>query len=194
MRQGPLPQAGRGKETKGGGNSALFSSPGWFIGVTIVHEALLDNRRREGQRASPSVDSSAVQNMINALRNRFPQFDRRARSGLVFLACAAFYAIAGTVFASLIAWSLIVMGIVGIFVVSMVTGVMNDPENTFGLHSIVALGVFLLVMVLPTGIGFVLAPFVGVWLGWKSAALISIVMARSGRTPVCAAMPYGFPS
>lgn len=115
--------------------------------------------------------------MTNALRDRFLQFESRAKPGFVFFACAALYAIAGTVFASLLAWFLIVIGTVSIVIVSMAAEVMNDPEKTFGLHSIVALGVGLLVMVPPAAIGFVVAPFVGAWVGWKSAALISIAMA-----------------
>jgi hypothetical protein len=122
-------------------------------------------------------NGGAASIMINALRNRFLQFERRTRLGFAFLACAALYAIAGTVFASLLAWFLIVIGTVGIVIVSMAAEVMNDPEKTFGLHSIVALGVGLLVMVPPAAIGFVVAPFVGAWVGWKSAAIISIAMA-----------------
>ena len=114
--------------------------------------------------------------ILDAVRSRLPRVQGKARPVFVFLACAALYAIGGTVFASLLAWSLIVVASAGIVIAPTMEAIF-DPERTVGLHTFTMLGVVLLMMVPPAAIGFAVAPFVGAWIGWKSALIISVAMA-----------------
>jgi hypothetical protein len=96
---------------------------------------------------------------------------------LCFLGCAAFYAIIGTVLASVIAWSIILFGVFGTMLVAMVTGAKADPGPWFDGTAVAAFGILSLFMVPAGAIGYVVAPFVGFWIGWLSALCISLAMA-----------------
>jgi hypothetical protein len=96
---------------------------------------------------------------------------------LKFIGCTAFYAAVGTIFASLIAWSMILMVSAGAILMPVIGGMIDDPTKIFHTGTAVVLGVVTLSAVTIGAIGYAVAPFVGAWIGWKSAIAISLVMA-----------------
>jgi hypothetical protein len=106
---------------------------------------------------------------------------------LAFIGCVGFYAALGTLLASLIAWSLILIATAGTVLVSMVSHMIGDPGSSVGAVTAAGLGAALLSLVVTGAVGYVAAPFVGVLIGWKSAIVISLAMGlawcRSGTRP-----------
>lgn len=96
---------------------------------------------------------------------------------LRFFGYFGFYAVAGTVFASLIAWSMILVVSVGAVLMPSIGGMIDDPGRAFHAGTGVVLGGVALSAVVIGAIGYAVAPFVGAWIGWKSAIAISLVMA-----------------
>jgi hypothetical protein len=96
---------------------------------------------------------------------------------LKFIGCTAFYAAVGTIFASLIAWSMILIVSAGALLIPSIGGMIDDPTRIFHTGTAVVLGFVALSGITIGAIGYAVAPFVGAWIGWKSAIAISLVMA-----------------
>lgn len=96
---------------------------------------------------------------------------------LKFVGVAVFYIMAGTVFASLIAWSMILIVSAGAVLIPSFGAMIGDPAKIFQPGTGILLGGVALSLIAIGSIGYVVAPFVGAWIGWKSAVAISLVMA-----------------
>ena len=99
------------------------------------------------------------------------------KRALEFIGYAGFYAAMGTLFASLIAWSMILIVCVGAVFMPSIGGMIDDPASAFQAGTAVMLGGVALSLIAIGSIGYAVAPFVGAWIGWKSAIAISLVMA-----------------
>lgn len=96
---------------------------------------------------------------------------------LKFIGCAAFYAMVGTLFASLIAWSMILIVSAGAVLMPSIGAMIGDPGRILQAGTGLLLGGVALSLITIGSIGYAVAPFVGAWIGWKSAIAISLVMA-----------------
>jgi hypothetical protein len=105
------------------------------------------------------------------------------KPALIFIGCAGFYAAAGTLFASLIAWSMILVVSAGAVLMPSIGGMIADPDKAFHAGTAVLLGGVALSTIVIGAIGYAVAPFVGAWIGWKSAIAISLVMALVWHRP-----------
>jgi len=99
------------------------------------------------------------------------------KMALNFIGYAGFYAAAGTLVASLIAWSMILIVSVGAVLMPIIGALIDHPGKTFHAGTAVLLGGVALTAIVTGAIGYAIAPFVGAWLGWKSAIAISLAMA-----------------
>jgi hypothetical protein len=99
------------------------------------------------------------------------------KPALRFIGCAGFYAAVGTFFASMIAWSMILIVSAGVVFMPSIGGMIADPGKAFHAGTAVVLGGVALSTIVIGAIGYAVAPFVGAWIGWKSAIAISLVMA-----------------
>jgi len=106
------------------------------------------------------------------------------KRALAFIGYAGFYAAVGTLVASLIAWTMILIVSLGVVLMPSIRGMIDDPGSIFDTGRAVVLGGVALAFIATGAIGYAVAPFVGAWIGWKSAIAISLVMAlvwsRSG--------------
>ena len=84
---------------------------------------------------------------------------------------------AGTLFASLIAWSMILVVSAGVVLMPSIGAMIGDPGRIFQAGTGILLAGVGLSLITIGSIGYVIAPFVGAWIGWKSAVATSLVMA-----------------
>jgi hypothetical protein len=122
--------------------------------------------------------------MLRLARDIFAHPGISTKRALAFIGYAGFYAAAGTLFASLIAWSMILIVSVGVVLMPSIGRMIDDPGSVLHAGTAVVLGGTALAFMVTGAIGYAVAPFVGAWIGWKSAIAISLVMAlvwnRSG--------------
>jgi len=94
-----------------------------------------------------------------------------------FAGCAGFYAAMGIILASTIAWSMVLIVSAGALLLPSVGGMIGDPGKFLHAGTAVVLGGVGLSLIVIGSIGYAIAPFIGAWIGWKSAIAISLVMA-----------------
>ena len=110
---------------------------------------------------------------------------------LAFGSCAGFYAAMGTLLASLIAWTLILIATAAGVLLTIVPPLVGGPGPASAGGAAAGLGVVGLSLLVTGAIGYATAPFVGLLIGWRAAIAISLAMSLIWSRP--AARRYALP-